>query len=103
MKQHTLPLEQLQTWAHLNNCKLNGIKVEPHIITNDGIDKGGGLIATTDHASGSVLLSVDFSVILCKEQVWQCAKTDRHLSQILDALGDFVQVCREVSLSHDPC
>lgn len=82
---------QLEPWAKLNDSKLHGIKIEPNIVV-DGIDKGGGLVATSDHSSEDVLLDVAGDLILTRERVLLEAKADRHLRELLDALQDFIQV-----------
>lgn len=92
MKNTSLPLGQLETWSKLNNIVLHNVKVTSQVVTQDGSDKGGGLFATADHAASDVLLSVPSDLVLSKEQVEQCAKTDARLKEVLDAVGAFGQV-----------
>jgi hypothetical protein len=96
MKQASLPLENLQAWAHFNDIQLSGTSVEPHILAADGTDKGGGLLATTNHAPTEPLLSVPLSLVLSKERVEQCAKEDKDLRTLIDAVPSLFQVrsCR---------
>jgi len=92
MKHASIPSAQLQAWAQLNDATLYGVKISSNIISEDGIHKGGGLQSTTTHPSEDVLLSIPQDLILSKESVLQCAKTDRHLRQLLEAMEDFIQV-----------
>lgn len=92
MKHDLLPLAQLQSWATLNDVKLHGVRISPNIVTEDGISKGGGVVSTTEHSSGDVLLLIPNDLILSKERVLQCAKTDKHFREAMDALGDFIEV-----------
>lgn len=92
MKHASIAAEQLHPWAQLNDVQLNGVKITSSIISPGGVTKGGGLISTTRHASGDVLLSINQELILSREAVLQCAKTDKHLRQLLDVLEDFIQV-----------
>lgn len=93
MKYASIPNSQLQPWAVLNDVELHGVKISPAIITEDGINKGGGLVSTTTHESEEVLLSISKDLVLSTEAVLQCAKTDQHLRELVEALSNFVQVC----------
>lgn len=92
MKYASIPTEALQQWAQLNDVQQNGVKVCSNIITPTGIGKGGGLLSTKQHSAESVLLVVPRDLVLTKETVQQCAKTDKHLRTLLEALNDFIQV-----------
>lgn len=92
MKYASVPTDQLQPWAVLNDVELRGVKISPAIITDDGVDKGGGLLSTTEHESEDILLSIPKDLILCKENVLQSAKTDKHLREVTEVLSDFIQV-----------
>lgn len=92
MRHASIPIEGLQPWAQLNDVPLHGIQISSNIIADDGASKGGGLLSTTNHSSEDVLLSISQDLILSKESVLQCAKTDRHLRQLLEAMEDFIQV-----------
>lgn len=92
MKYSTISTDQLQPWATLNDAELRGVKISSAIITEDGVNKGGGLLSTIAHESQDVLLSISRDLILSKEAVSQCAKTDKHLRDLTEALSDFIQV-----------
>ncbi|KIX05431.1 uncharacterized protein Z518_06303 [Rhinocladiella mackenziei CBS 650.93] len=94
MKQVSLPLETLQAWSHFNNIQLFGASVEPQLVTGDGIDKGGGLVANTDLGPGEPILAVPLELVLSKERVEECAKSDKHLRELIDAAGPLFQVGR---------
>lgn len=66
--------------------------MEPHIVAPDGTDKGGGLVATVDHGSGEVLLAVPMELLLSKERVEQCAKEDKNLRELIEAVPSLFQV-----------
>lgn len=92
MRYSNISTDQLEPWATLNDVELRGVKISPAIITEDGIDKGGGILSTATHEPGDVLLSISKDLILSKETVSQCAKTDKHLRDLTEALSDFIQV-----------
>ncbi len=99
MKHSSISVENLQSWAQLNDVTLHGVEISSNIVSDDGISKGGGLLSTTAKASGEVLLSISQDLILSRESVLQCAKADRHLRQLVEAMEDFIQVGTiEVSL-----
>lgn len=92
MKYTSIPVEALQPWAQLNDVHLHGLKISSNIVSEAGISKGGGLVSTISHPSEPVLLSIPQELILSKEAVLQCAKTDKHLRILVESLEDFVQV-----------
>jgi len=92
MRYSTLPTGQLQPWAVLNDVDIRGVTISSAITTKDGVNKGGGLLSTTTHESEDVLLSISEDLTLCKEAVLQCAKTDKHLRELTEALSNFIQV-----------
>jgi len=92
MKHDVLSLAQLQPWATLNNVSFHGVKIIPDIITENGVSKGGGVISTAAHSSGDVLLLIPNDLVLSKERVLQCAKTDKHFRELIAVLSDFIEV-----------
>ena len=100
MKYVSIPIEKLQLWTQLNDVTLHGVKVSSNVVSEDGTSKGGGLLSTTTHTSEDVLLSIPQDLILSKESVLQCSKTDGHLRQLVEVMEDFIQVgLIKVSLS----
>lgn len=87
-----LPIEQLTPWALLNDIQIVGVEICPNIVNQDGVSKGGGILATSNHESADILLSIPAELVLSKESVLQSAKTDKDLRELIDAMSDFVQV-----------
>lgn len=95
MKQASLPLQNLQAWAHFNNVRLFEASTQAHIIGEGGIDKGGGLQADGDHGPGEPFVAVPLELVLSKARVEQCAKEDQHLRELVEAVPSLFQVgCR---------
>ena len=93
MHRETLPVGNLAAWACLNNVELNGVKVS----TLPG-DRGSAILAsaesTQDHA---LLMRVPQELVLSLENVWIYAKSDRHLLQVLEAVGEYARVSKPCS------
>ncbi|KAL2401019.1 hypothetical protein ABEF94_002417 [Exophiala dermatitidis] len=98
MRQSSLPLENLQAWAHFNNVHLFNAAIETHIFTDDGIDKGGGLRAASRHEEGQPLVAVPLDLVLSKERVAQCAKSDQRLKELIEAAAYLFQNSRTAVL-----
>jgi len=92
MRQVSLPLEDLQVWARFNNVQLFETLIEPHLIREDGNDKGGGLLAMGEHGPGKPLVAVPHDLVLSKERVEQYAKADQILRELVEAATLLVQV-----------
>lgn len=92
MKHNVLPLDQLQSWGIFNNVEFKGVKISPNIVSEDGTSKGGGIISTAKHAPGEALLVIPSDLILCKEQILQATKSDKHFRQLIEAVDDFIEV-----------
>lgn len=70
----------------MNNVELNGIAIA------EGVH-GSGIFATRDFLDEEqILMTVPQQLVLSLENVWVCGKSDRHLLQILEQLGDFSRV-----------
>jgi hypothetical protein len=97
MRRHRLPIEHLQAWATLNDVKFNGTCVE-RITNPDGQHEGAGLFAARDfetsHDFGNFLLSVPHELVLSVDLVHDYAKSDGHLRDVLEAVGEFGRVCK---------
>ncbi|KIW93416.1 uncharacterized protein Z519_06021 [Cladophialophora bantiana CBS 173.52] len=91
MRQVSLPLEDLPVWAHFNDVQLFQASIEPHIMREDGNDKGGGLIAKSDHGPGELLVAVPGELVLSKERVEQYAKADQNLKELIEAAASLSQ------------
>lgn len=94
MKRDLHPIEELASWSEVAQIELNDVKVAK--LEADGIDKGSAVIATKDipASDGStVLAKVNRDMVLSLERVKDYAKSDAQLNEILEALGDYAQVC----------
>ena len=87
MSQEPLPIDQLPIWAELNHVDFNGVKT-----CSVAEGKGTGLVATWECQDSETLLSVPQDLVLSFQTVWLYAKSDRHLLQVLEAVGDYSRV-----------
>jgi hypothetical protein len=91
MKYSSLPTAHLANWAVLNNVELHEVKIEADIV-EDGNSKGGGVLATAAHNEADVLITVPRDIVISKEQITDCSRTDARLRELLDALEDSVLI-----------
>lgn len=88
MHRDTLSIDSVAAWARLNSVDLNRVQ-----ITSLPGNRGSGLIATSE--SGDIdnpLITIPRELILSQENVWIYAKSDRHLRQVLEAVGGYARV-----------
>ena len=96
MRHASLGVDNLRAWSHLNDVKFFDASVEARILGEDGSNKGGGLLANAEHGPGQPFLAVPLELVLSKERVEQCAKSDGHLKELIDAAPSLFQVgCRQ--------
>jgi hypothetical protein len=97
MRRRYLPVEQFEAWAKLNGVRFNNARVE-RITTPDGQHKGAGVFVTDDfktiHDHEAILLSVPHELVLSKDLVHDYAKSDVHLREVLEAVGEFGRVSK---------
>ena len=75
-------------WAKLNGVELNGVKV-----VDQHDDRGASVMARCDmKGQGTTLMKVPRELNLSKDLVWEYAKSDHHLRELLEAFGDFTRV-----------
>ena len=86
MRREHLPIDRLAIWSRLNNVDFNGIEA----LRLNG--KGTGLVATWESDNGAILMNVPRDLVLSLENVWIYAKSDRHLLQVLEAVGEYSRV-----------
>ncbi|ETI20539.1 hypothetical protein G647_08576 [Cladophialophora carrionii CBS 160.54] len=98
MRQASLPLENLRTWAHFNDVRLFEASIEPRIVGEDGNEKGGGLQADAEHGPGKPFVAVPLDLVLSKERVEQCAKADQHLKGLIEAAPSLFKTPRTAVL-----
>lgn len=92
MRHESMPLDHLYAWAELNQVRLIGTAVETHILAPDGGDKGGGLVVKSSHGPGEALLKVPLDLVLSKERVYEQAKADKQLRELLEVVPPLLQV-----------
>ncbi|KAL5339880.1 hypothetical protein BJX70DRAFT_362723 [Aspergillus crustosus] len=100
MKRENLPLEALIPFARLYGVSLRGVTFR-RLRADDGTDKGGAIVATENRHSEDdesperdVLLKVPVDMILSLEMVQERSKYDRHLREVLEAVGDVGKTAR---------
>lgn len=98
MKRGSLSIDALIPFARLYNVALRGVTFRK-LRAEDGTDKGGAIVATERKQSGNeepsendVLIKVPSDMILSLETVQERSKYDRHLHEVLEAVGDFGKV-----------
>ncbi|KAL3435364.1 hypothetical protein BDV09DRAFT_167793 [Aspergillus tetrazonus] len=100
MKRGSLSIDALIPFARLYNVALRGVTFRK-LRAGDGTDKGGAIVATDRKQSGNeepsendVLIKVPSDMILSLETVQERSKYDRHLHEVLEAVGDFGKTAR---------
>jgi hypothetical protein len=98
MKREHISLENLKPLARLYGVSLRGVTFGK-LRAEDGTDKGGAIIATQEKQSvddespeEDVLIKIPSDMVLSLEMVHDRAKYDRHLGEVLEAVGDFGKV-----------
>ncbi|KAI4200771.1 MAG: hypothetical protein LQ350_003679 [Teloschistes chrysophthalmus] len=90
MRREHLPIEDLRAWAALSDVSYSGIT-----IGRLSEDRGCGIITTTERiGEESIILTVPSHLLLSLENVWIHAKSDQHLKEVLDAVGDYSRTAR---------
>ncbi|KAL2004113.1 hypothetical protein VTN02DRAFT_6577 [Thermoascus thermophilus] len=102
MKRQFLPIEALPAWAKLNGITFNGVAFQ-RFRSEDGTDKGSGVVATESKFGGDpenedtkpeYLITVPRDMVLSLGLVENYAKSDRYLKEVLDAVGDYGRTAR---------
>ncbi|QSS63072.1 SET domain-containing protein [Histoplasma capsulatum] len=103
MKREYLPISALAAWTRLNCVEFHDVEVT-QLPAKDGIDKGCGIVATAKKSTGGlgpeaeiepqVLMTIPSELLLSLELVETCAKTDRHLKEVLDSMRDYAMTAR---------
>lgn len=103
MKRQYLPVDALQAWARLNSVTFHGVEIKQPPYDGEDIDKGSAVLAIGSPDSQEpildepglepeILMKVPPDLILSQERVETHAKSDKHLKDVLDAVGDFGKV-----------
>ncbi|EEH09432.1 SET domain-containing protein [Histoplasma capsulatum G186AR] len=103
MKREYLPISALAAWTRLNCVEFHDVEVT-QLPAKDGVDKGCGIVATAKKSAGEldpeaeiepqVLMTIPSDLLLSLELVETCAKTDRHLKEVLDSMRDYAMTAR---------
>jgi hypothetical protein len=88
MRRARLPVEALPAWCRLNGVELYNVSVRE---AEQGKGKGIFAAATVSEAH-SLLLSCPKDLVLSLESIRNQAKVDRHLRELLEAVGEFAEV-----------
>lgn len=85
------PIDTLPTWATFHGVAFNGIKIGP---LPGFEDRGSTVIADRDFEGGEAepLLTVPKELIISRQNIELSAKSDHHLREVLEAIGDFGRV-----------
>lgn len=85
------PIDTLPTWATFHGVTFNGIGIGP---LPGFEDRGSTVIADRAFEGGETepLLVVPKELIISRQNIELFAKSDRHLRQVLEAIGDFGRV-----------
>lgn len=95
MHRHFEDVTHLSALATLNGVDFNNNAVSIQDITGSG--KNSGIVAQRNlnrSATGpqTVLMTVPQSLVLSLENVWIYSKADRHLREVLEAVGEYARV-----------
>lgn len=96
MRREVLPAERLAPWARLNNVDLNGVEISS--LDNS---RGSGIIATWESDNGAILINVPRDLVISLENVWIYARSDKHLLQVLEAVGEYARVRMKITHSQE--
>lgn len=93
MRRQTLPITALPAWAKLSGIDFKGVGIQH--LTDHGIDKGSAIVAKQDiggEEEEQQLMIVPKDMILSLEAVERYAKSDQHLREVVEAVGDYAKV-----------
>ncbi|KAL6708561.1 hypothetical protein ACN47E_002542 [Coniothyrium glycines] len=92
------PIDTLPRWAAFHGVTFNGINIGPL----PGFENRGSTVIADHTLEGGIaepLIVVPKELILSRENIDLFAKSDRHLQNLLDALGDFGRTTRGAILT----
>ncbi|KNG45711.1 set domain containing protein [Stemphylium lycopersici] len=92
------PIEALPTWATFHGVRFNNVKVGP---LPGYEERGSTVIARQKLQGGNVepLLVVPKELIISRQNIALVSKSDHHLRELLEALGDFGRTTRGAVLT----
>jgi hypothetical protein len=85
------PIEALPTWATFHGVKAIGVTIGPLAGFEE---RGSTVIAARDLQCSNIepLLFVPRDLIISRENIELLARSDRHLREVLEAIGEFGRV-----------
>ncbi|KAK8188857.1 hypothetical protein HDK77DRAFT_445148 [Phyllosticta capitalensis] len=89
----TLPMKALKPWADLNGVAFNNVSVGPL----PGLEHRGSAVVAErdlDGDNNEPLMTIPRDLVLSLDGVRLYAKSDKHLRQLLEVLGDFGMTAR---------
>jgi len=84
-----LPIESLEHWASFNGVQYNGLSVG---VIPGQEERGSAIRLASSSSEDKPLMLVPKDLIISKENVYLHAKSDKHLREVLEAVGEFGQV-----------
>ncbi|KAF1849307.1 SET domain-containing protein [Cucurbitaria berberidis CBS 394.84] len=92
------PIDTLPRWAIFHGVAFNGVKIGP---LPGFEERGSTVIADHDLEGGKVepLLTIPKELIISRQNIELLAKADRHLRELLEAIGDFGRTTRGAVLT----
>lgn len=87
-----LPVSAIPAWAKFNRISLNGVT-----ISKLAGDRGLGVVGDGGNSDRTLML-VPADLILSVQNVSIFAKSDQHLREVLQAVGDFSRVPQPVGI-----
>lgn len=88
------PIDALPTWATFHGVEFSGVKIG----TLPGFEERGSTVianARLEGATAEPLLVVPKELIISRANIELFAKSDHHLREVLEAVGDFGRVRSE--------
>lgn len=91
------PVSEFPAWAEFNGITFNGVQIGP---LPGYEERGSTVIAKRQLTAGQegALITVPRDLILSRQNIEVFAKADRHLKEVLEALGDFGRVSGHLCL-----
>ena len=96
MRRQLSPTKALAAWMALNGVQTRGVEVRD---LKSG--SGRGIVATAiAEEKGTLFVRVPSSLLLNRANIWDHAKVDKHLCEVLEANGEFAKVCYSQHYQH---
>lgn len=98
MELEKLPVSAIPAWVKLNGVSFNGVTISQ--LTGD---RGLGVVGDEGNSERTrPLMLVPADLILSVQNVFIFAKSDQHLREILEAVGDYSRVPQSVGIDQKP-